>query len=111
MIPLWLVRDEITKLAGRWGATADDLDAFKVPHYSGVIRRLVVDLWGLFDEIERRATFLTPEQYAQAHNVTPGTVRRWIRTGQIAAKRDAADDWKIKHDAVRQKRPRLRRAA
>ena len=57
-------------------------------------------------EIARDARYLSPEEYARDHRVTPQTVRGWIRTGQLEAVR-TGKGWQVPRLAER----RLRKSA
>lgn len=61
-------------------------------------------------EIVSDTHFLTPEEYAAEHGVTPQTVRAWIRATQLEAVRTGTG-WRIPRSASRRPRAHRRSAA
>lgn len=47
-------------------------------------------------------------EYAAMNDVTDGTVRKWIKAGELEAHQDSSGDWKIARTAVRKKKRKAR---
>jgi DNA-binding transcriptional regulator YiaG len=60
---------------------------------------------GAINEAMRETERLTPVQFGELHHVTPQTVTRWIRLGELEAE-DTAAGYLIARDAVRTERVR-----
>jgi hypothetical protein len=60
------------------------------------------ELGELVRQLEADTAWLTPGAYAEMHDVTPQTVRAWIRRGELDA-RDAGSGWLIRRSAVRKR--------
>lgn len=72
------------------------------------VQREINALRALHRNVEERLAYLSTADYAALHNVSADTVRRWIRTGQLAATRAQNGDWTIAHDARRRKPSRAK---
>ena len=55
-------------------------------------------------EVEHSTKTLTTRQFARAHRVYEGTVRKWIHRGELEATQNAAGDWEIPVTAVRRRK-------
>jgi hypothetical protein len=54
-------------------------------------------------EIDANHEYLSVEQYAELHNVTPQSVRTWCRKGELNAM-ETPNGWRIERSAVRQQK-------
>lgn len=54
-------------------------------------------------ELEADMGFLSVEDYARLHKVTPQTVRTWIRDGELPAVRTDRGAYQIRRDAKRKR--------
>jgi DNA-directed RNA polymerase specialized sigma24 family protein len=52
-------------------------------------------------QVEAGRLSLSTVEFADAHGVAPGTVRKWIARGELNAERGADGDWHIPRSATR----------
>ena len=60
-------------------------------------------LRGYVAELDQGLAYVSPEEYGAAHGVTPQTVRKWIRDGELEAVMTEGGAYKIRRDARRRK--------
>jgi hypothetical protein len=96
-----VVKRELEELSARWLAVSSTIEL-----YGGNGEALVQasrELRGVISKIEGKVSRLSIQQYATQHGVTPDTVRRWVRAGQLPATKGADGSWSIPYGAVRRK--------
>lgn len=97
------VIERMKQLATTWQQEAKAArERSRINPVADTTESLASELLAELDDVEKATRMLTVQQFADANNTNPSTVRRWCVRGELPADKDLKGDWIIPRGARRQ---------